>query len=123
MTPAVILYRLGTLVAEGYTTLAEAESLAVSRPVFEGWLTQRWNARNRADIQRLNANAPARVVLSDEMRKRIVEHIRNRYGSYAEYQASEQGKAAARYADEIAEKYRIKSAKEVAAWWREKREK
>lgn len=121
MNPATILYRLGTLVSEGYTTLAEAESLAGDRQVFEAWLLQRWSARHRAEVERMNANPPAPVILSQETRAGLLEYIRSRYGTYAAWEASEQGKAAAAEAAAITEKYRIKTVKEVAAWWREKR--
>jgi N-methylhydantoinase B/oxoprolinase/acetone carboxylase alpha subunit len=105
MTPFTILYRLTTLISEGITCLPEAEQYTGDRKLFEAWLIRKWEQRTKAYAAQIAKDITRQTAAGEAIKAQVSELI----------------KEIGYKKDNSPNPYRIKTPKESAEWWAQKR--
>lgn len=116
MTFKELIYRRAALIGEGYTTDAEMDAMwQQDKEIAEMWFDNLWRQR-QADFNKQSAAiVKDRDKQMEALRPAIVKALAPSGGWKARPDAYRPE------ADREADKYRIKSAKEIAEYWSKKR--
>ena len=127
-THVITSSRVNFMIQAGFISVPEVEqySLCDDPLLFLQWAKTQWQRfwaiEDRKSAEMMRQHDAEFAELMKEIRPMLAARIKTKYGSWAQYLESPEGKAATEESDAIAEKYRIKSPKECAAEWRKRRE-
>lgn len=127
-THVITSSRVNFIIKAGFISVPEVEqySLCDDPLLFLQWAKTQWQRfwaiEDRKSAEMMRQHDAEFAELMKEIRPKLAAHIKSKYGSWAGYLESPEGKAATAEADAIAEKYIIKSPAECAAEWRKRRE-
>lgn len=126
-THLIIGSKVNFMIQAGFLSVPEVEqySLCDDPSIFLQWAATQWRRfwaiEDAKSAEMMRQHDLEFAELMKEIRPKLAAHIKAKYGTWAAYLESPEGKAATAEADAIAKKYTIKSPAECAAEWRKRR--
>jgi hypothetical protein len=103
-----LINRIGTLIAEGRTTLYEVEQYAGDKTMLTAWVLEKWKARHREEVEYSRSAAARQDAQLEALRPAIAEMIKRRGGAISPEQEAK--------IERFISRYRIKTIAEIVEW-------